>query len=155
MTEGCLMTLTQGLISYVKITMHTYQKSLSGPLLLTAKIDRDNISYNCCPWPKGVSWPWPKVTSLRSRSQWTQTKNSCMGHNSSLPSWIYIIYHTIISWPWFRVTSLWSRSQFTDCIFFQTIAFHGLLWWRWYFTQLLSMTQGLLLWRVFVPLGHV
>ena len=35
--------------------------------------------------------------------------------------------------------------------FFQTITFHGSLRWGWCFTQLLSMTQGLLLPGVFVP----
>ena len=30
MTKGCVMTLTQGHISKVKVTVHTYTKSLSG-----------------------------------------------------------------------------------------------------------------------------
>ena len=49
-----------------------------------------------CPWPKDVSWPWPKVISRVSRSQCTYTENLCPGHNSSLQSWIWIIFHTLI-----------------------------------------------------------
>ena len=43
-----------------------------------------------------MSWPWTKVISPRSRSQCTHTQNSRPGHNSSLPSWIWIIFHTIV-----------------------------------------------------------
>ena len=46
--------------------------------------------------PNGVSWPWPKVISPRSRSQCTHTQIPCPDHNSSLPSWIWKIFHTII-----------------------------------------------------------
>ena len=66
--------------------------------LLTAMLDLGNISHNCCPWPKGVSWPWPwswpKVISPRSRSQCIYTENPCP--SSSLPCWIWIIFHTLI-----------------------------------------------------------
>ena len=58
--------------------------------------DLDNISHHYCPWPKGVSWPWPKVISPQSMSQYTHTQNPCPGHNSSLPNWIWIIFHTIV-----------------------------------------------------------
>ena len=40
--------------SYLKGQGHTYPNSVSGPQLLTAKLDLD-ISHNCCPYPKGVS----------------------------------------------------------------------------------------------------
>ena len=98
--------------------MHTYPKSVSGQYLLTALLDLDNISHNCCSWPKGVSWPWPKVTSLRPRSQSTHTQNLCPGHKSSLPCWIWIIFHTCpwlkgMSWPWPEVIPRSSRSQCT------------------------------------------
>ena len=82
----------------------------------------DIISHNCCPWPKGVSWPCPEVISLRSRSECMYIQNLCpldQGHtlyliifkakvtvhtyqksvsgpNSSLPCWIRIIFHTIV-----------------------------------------------------------
>ena len=69
---------------------------VSGPLLCTPLSDLDIISHNCCPWLTGVSWSWPKVISPRSRSQCTHTGNLCPGHNSSLPSWIWIIFHTIV-----------------------------------------------------------
>ena len=59
-------------------------------------LDLDNISHNCCPWPKGVSWPWSKVISPRSRSQCIYTENPCPGLNSSLPCWIWIIFHTVV-----------------------------------------------------------
>ena len=79
----------------------------------------------------------------------------CPGHNLSLLSWILIIYRAIVSWPSLRDISPRSRYQFTHGIFVQTITFHGSLRLGWYFSQLLSMTQRLLLRRVFVPLGHV
>ena len=59
-------------------------------------LDLDNISHNCCPLPKGVSWPSPKVISPRPRSQCTHIQNLCPGYNSSLPCWISIIFHTIL-----------------------------------------------------------
>ena len=40
-----------------------------------------------------VSWHWPKVISPRSKC--THTQNPCPGHNSLLPSWIWIILHTM------------------------------------------------------------
>ena len=52
-------------------------------VILTAKLDLDSVSHICCPWPKGVSWPWPKVISPGSRSQCIHTKNRCPGNNSS------------------------------------------------------------------------
>ena len=88
--QGCVMTL----ISKVKVTVNTYPKSVSRQQLLTAKLGLDNISHNCCPCPKGMSWPWPKVISPRSRSQCIHVynENLCLGHNSSLPCWIWIIF---------------------------------------------------------------
>ena len=37
-----------------------------------------------------------EVISPRSRSQCTYKQNPCTGHNSSVPSWIWIIFHTIV-----------------------------------------------------------
>ena len=54
----------------------------------------NDISHNCCSWPKSVPWPWPKVIS--PRPQCILTQNLCLGHNSSLPCWIWIIFHTIV-----------------------------------------------------------
>ena len=39
----------------------------------------DFASHNCCPWPKNVSWPWPKVISPKSRSQCTHTQRPVSG----------------------------------------------------------------------------
>ena len=65
-TEGYVMTLTEGLICKVKvsITVYTKLKSLSGPYLLTTKLDLYNISNNSCPCPKDVLWSWPKAICL-------------------------------------------------------------------------------------------
>ena len=149
MTQGCVMTLTQGNKFNVKVTAHTYPKSVSRPSLLPAMLNLDIISHNCCPWPNGVSIPWAKVISPRSRSQCTYTEKPCPGPNSSLPCLMLIIYHTIVSWPWLRVISPRSRSQFTNGNFFSRplhVPCTGNLDWDInYFTQLLSMTQGLLL----------
>ena len=46
----------------------TLAQYVSGPQLLAAKLDLDNISHTCW-WPKVVSWP--EVISLRSRSRYT------------------------------------------------------------------------------------
>ena len=48
---------------------------VSGSYLLTHLSDLDNISHNCCPWPTGVSWPWPKVISSRLKSQCAHIQN--------------------------------------------------------------------------------
>ena len=58
--------------------------------------DLDNISHNCCLWPKGVSWSWPKVISLRSRLHCIHTLKWCLGLNSSLSCSILIIFYTIV-----------------------------------------------------------
>ena len=101
MTKGCVMTLTQGYISNFKVTVHTYPKSVPGPFLLNAKLDLDNISHNCCPWPKDVSWPWPKVINPRSRSQCTHTKDRvrAITPRCHVGSWYYItqLYHDLDS----------------------------------------------------------
>ena len=168
------MTLTQVHISENEVSVHTYPKSVSGPFILTVLLDLDNILHNCCPWPNGMPWHWPKVISgavvvewlsswlaeqedrgsipglatwvfrdwlspaSKSRYGWKIAKSTlilkttnqptqgniskvkvhtypkpCPGHNSSLPCWILIIYHTIVSWPWLRFISPRSRSQFT------------------------------------------
>ena len=56
---------------------------------LIAILDLDNISHNCCPWTKGVSWPWPKVISLRSLSQCTHTQNrgGAISYDCHVGSW--------------------------------------------------------------------
>ena len=59
-------------------------------------LDLDNISHNCCPWPKSVSWLWPKVISPRARLQYTYIENLNPGHDSLLQNWIWIIFHTLI-----------------------------------------------------------
>ena len=56
-------------------------------------LDLDNISRNYYPWLKGVSWPWPKVISPRSRSHCTHTRNPYPGHNSLLSNLIWMILH--------------------------------------------------------------
>ena len=63
-------------------------------------LDLDDISHNCCPWSNGVSWPWHKVISPRSRSQCTHTQNPCPRHNSSLQCGIWIVFHTLSMTQW-------------------------------------------------------
>ena len=58
--------------------------------------DLDNISHNCCPWLKGVSWSWPEVISQKSRSQCIQSWNLYLGHNSLLSSYLGMILHLIV-----------------------------------------------------------
>ena len=90
------MTLIQGHISNVKVTVHTYLKSVSGPWLLAAMLDQDNISHNCCPWLKDVPWPWVRVISPWSRSQFTHGTNLFPGHYLSRVAWMGMIHHTIV-----------------------------------------------------------
>ena len=113
-------------------------------------LDLDNISHNCCPWPKGVSWFWPKVIPPRSRSQCTHTQNPCPGHNSSLPCWIWIIFHTIVVHDPRMCHDLDSRSYLQGQghsalihkIHVWAITLHCHVGSGKYFTQLLSMTWG-------------
>ena len=49
------MTVTQGHIFKVKVTVHTYQKSVSRPELHFAMVDLENTIHNGCSRPKGVS----------------------------------------------------------------------------------------------------
>ena len=157
------MILAQCHISKVKIIVHTYQKSVSGSQLLTAKLDLDYILHNCCPWLKGVTWPWLKVISPRSRSKCTHTSYLCPGHNSSLPCWVWIIFHTIVVHDLRMCHDLDPKSYLQGqgnsshipeiCI--RTITLYCQIWLGWYLTYLLSMAHGLLLWGVFVLLGHV
>ena len=156
MTQGCVLTLSQGHISNAKVTVHIYPKSLSGPVLLTRKLDLDNISNTYCPWSMSVLWPWPKVISLMSRSQCTHTQNMCAGHNSLLPCLILIIYQKIVSWTWLTVISPRSRSQFTHCK--NLCPDHYLSWdtWRGMLRQTIVVHDlGVVDVGVFVTLGHV
>ena len=55
MTLGYVMTFIQGHtgISEVKVTQHTYLKSVSGSCLFTVKFEGDDFSLNCCPCHRG------------------------------------------------------------------------------------------------------
>ena len=110
----------------------------------------DNFWHICR--PQGVSWPWPKVISPRSRSHCTHTKTSCPSYNSSLPCWIWIILHWIVvhqpsvSWPWPKVIYPRSRSQCTHTKNMYSGYNSSLLTCvgYWYFTQLLSWPKGVI-----------
>ena len=110
----------------------------------------ENISHNCSQWPKGVSWSWPKVISPRSRSQCPYTGNLCLGHNSSLPCCIWIIFHTIVVHD-SRVchdldplSYLWGQghSAHIPQIYVRAKTPHCQVGSWYYFTHLLSMTEG-------------
>ena len=45
-SHKCIMTLTQGHIVIVKVTVNTWQKFVSGPLPFTGNLDRDDTSHN-------------------------------------------------------------------------------------------------------------
>ena len=93
MTEGCVITLTQGHI--VKVTVHIYR--------------------NPCPSHNSSlpSWIWiifhtivvhdPRVCHdldprpyLQGQGHIAHIQNLCPCHKSSLPSWIWIIFHILI-----------------------------------------------------------
>ena len=75
MTQGCVMTLTQGHIFKFKVTVQTNPISVSW-LYITphCHVGSCNISHNCCPWLKDVSWSSTMIIPPRSRSQYTQQK---------------------------------------------------------------------------------
>ena len=134
------MTSTQSHISNVNVTVHTYSKSCLSQVL-TVKLDLGNISHNCCQWPMGVSWPWPKVmftVDIYRKSvsgQWLLTAKLDLDN----------ISHTCcqwpkgVSWPWPMVIYLRSKSQCAHTV--RAITPHCQVGSWWYFTQLLSMTQ--------------
>ena len=144
MNQGCVISMTQGHTSKVKVTVHTYPESVFGPYLFTAMLDLDNISHNCCLWPKGVSWLWPKVISLRSRLHCIHTLKWCLGLNSSLPCSILIIFYTIV-FPDPRVRHDLARmlylkgqghSTLIANICFRSITDYCHVWCSWYLTHL-------------------
>ena len=53
MTKGCVMTLTQGHISKVKVIVYTWHKFVFGLIPFTSNFDGNDTSHNCCPWPRG------------------------------------------------------------------------------------------------------
>ena len=126
MTQGCIMTVTQSHISKVKVTLQTYPKMVSGLQLLTAMLDLDNILHHCFPWPKGETWPWPKVISQRPRSQYTYSQHLCQIHNCLMSCLMFMIFITFALWSSLRVILPRSRSQFTQSenLFLGLITFH-------------------------------
>ena len=152
MTQGCAMTLTQGHISKVKVSAHIPKIRVRAITRQSGKLDLNNISQNCCPWPKSVWWPWPRVILVppRLRSQYTYIKNLCSGHNSSLPSWILILFQAIIIQDPRVCHDLDPRSYLQGQghsahipqIRVQAITSHWYVGSWYYFKQLLSKTQG-------------
>ena len=53
MTKGCVMTLNQGHISKIKVIVYTWHKFVFGLIPFTSNFDGNDISHNCCPWPRG------------------------------------------------------------------------------------------------------
>ena len=88
------------------------------------------------------------------KSKCTHTKNPCPSHNSSLPSSIWIIFHTIVVHNSSACHDLDPKSYLQGQghiahipeIRIPAITLYCQIWWGWYFIYLLSMTQGLL-WR--------
>ena len=79
---------------------------------------------------------------MRSRSQCIYTENLCPGHNSSLPCWIWIIFHAIVVHDLDQRSYLRGQghSAYIMEICVRTITPHCLVG-SGYFTQLLSMDQ--------------
>ena len=96
MTQGCVMNLTHGHISKVKVTVHTYPKPCPG----------HNSSLPCSIliiiYHTIVSWTWIRpfrVISQRSRSQFTHGENLFPDHYHSLVTWMGMILHSCCPWP--------------------------------------------------------
>ena len=138
MAQGCVITLTQGHISPRSRSQCTHTANQSP--VYNSSLPRwilDNISHNCCPWPKSVSWPWAKAISSRSQCTYTQNCIRTITSNCHVGSWSNITqsYHDLDSGS-FRQGQGHSLHMAKN-LFLN----HGLLGWGW---QFLSMTQGLL-----------
>ena len=89
MTEGCVMTLTQGRISEFMVTVHTYPKPCTGhKLSLPSWI---LITYHTI-----TSWPWLRDISPMSRSQFTHGKIFFPDNYLSWVPQMGMILHTIV-----------------------------------------------------------
>ena len=117
MTQRCVMTLTQGFISKVKVTVHTYPKSGHNSSLSSVTLiifytivfhdprmchDFDPRSYlrsqgHSAHIPKTVSWPQLLNAKLDLDN---------ISHN-------FCPWPNDVSWPWPKVLSPRSRSQCT------------------------------------------
>ena len=92
MIQGCVMTLTQGHISNVKVTVQTYQNPCPD----------HNSSLPCWIWiifHTIVFHDLDPRSYLQEKSQGhsAHIPQICVwDHNSSLPCWIWIIFHTIV-----------------------------------------------------------
>ena len=133
--------------------IHTLFEFISTPYenqhqtLNIKKIDQGQIRFR----EYSITLLQPKVKSPRPRSQCTNTRNLCLGHNSSLPCWIWIIFHTIVAhYPrvchdFDPMSYLQGQGQSVHipkiCVGAITYMYHCHVGSGYYFTQLLSMTQ--------------
>ena len=81
--------------------------------------DVGNISHNCYPWPKGLSWSWTKVIFLRSRSQCIHNQNLCLGHYSLMLCWIWKILP-----PVNEVIFFWGGGVYRNCPVCPSVCLH-------------------------------
>ena len=71
------MTVTQGHISKIKVTLHTYPKMVSGPQLLTAMFDLDKIYTIVFPDPR-VRHDLDHRSYLKGQGHSTLIANICV-----------------------------------------------------------------------------
>ena len=62
MIQMCVITLIQGHISKVNVTVNSAKIRVRTIPPFTM-LDLSDISLNFCPWPLALSWHWPKVIS--------------------------------------------------------------------------------------------
>ena len=72
MTQGFVMTLTQGYIFKVKVS----NRVMSDSSLCYLGLGWYSVLHN---YYLDMSWPWPKVISWKSRWQYIHNQNPCLG----------------------------------------------------------------------------
>ena len=93
------VTFTELWLSRVHDFLYPTQTKFGGYIGITLSCrihlsDLDNISHNCCPWPKGVSWPDPRSYLQGQGLNAHIPKIRVLA--PSLPSLIWITFCTIV-----------------------------------------------------------
>ena len=101
MTLG--ITLTEGHVSKLKVTLHTWSKSVRA-ITFDCHVWSELYYTQLLPTTKGrfmTLWYWPKVISSRLRSKCTHGQKLCPGLNSLLRCLIWLIFQAIVVHdPW-------------------------------------------------------
>ena len=146
------MTLTKGHISNVKVTVHKIPKICVRAITPHCHIGSWQYFTQLLSMTK-VCHDLDPRSYLQAQGHSAHITKTCLELNSSLLCLFLKINHTIVSRPWLRVFWQGQGHSLNMATFFTDYNLSQVTWMGWYFTQLLSMTQGLLQ-GVFVPLAR-